>query len=707
MARFGLVKHLVGDLSLPDSTLFAKLLDSCLQSKSLRDGRRVHARLIKTRFASEIFIQNRLIDVYGKCGCLDDARKLFGRMSHKNTFTWNSIISVLTKSGFLDEAVPLFRSMPEPDQCSWNSMVSGFAQHDRFEEALEFFVNMHRENFILNEYSFASALSACAGLTDLKIGTQIHSSMSKSPHLSDVYMGSALIDMYSKCGDVFNAQQVFDGMGNRNTVSWNSLITCYEQNGPANEALEIFPRMMGCGIEPDEVTLASVVSACASLSAIKEGVQIHACVMKSDKFRDDLVLGNALVDMYAKCNRIQAARWVFDRMPIRNVVSETSLVSGYAKAASVKAARLMFTKMVERNVVSWNALIAGYAQNGENEEALILFCLLKRESVWPTHYTYGNVLNACANLADLQLGRQAHTHVMKHGLRFHSGPESDIFVGNSLVDMYMKCGSVEDGCRLFEKMVERDRVSWNAMIVGYAQNGYGCEALGLFKEMLVSGEKPDHVTMIGVLCACSHTGLVEEGHWYFGSMTKEHGLAPSKDHYTCMVDLLGRAGCIDEAKKLIDSMPMQPDTVLWGSLLAACKVHGNIEMGKHVAEKLWELDPKNSGPYILLSNMYAELGRWKEVVRVRKLMRQRGVVKQPGCSWIEIQSQVHVFMVKDRSHPQRKEICTLLKALTAQMKRAGYIPDNGSAALQISEESVKLELTTSYQSGMPAVAAVG
>lgn len=234
---------------------------------------------------------------------------------------------------------------------------------------------------------------------------------------------------------------------------------------------------MNSGIEPDEVTLATVVSA-ASLSA-REGLQIHAHVMKSDEFQYALVLGNALVDMYAKGSRVNKARLVFDRMPHRDVVSETTMVSGYAREAGVKAARLMFSIMMERNVVSWNALIAGYTQNGENEEAVSLF-LLKRVSIWPTHYTFGNLLNACVNLADLKLGRLAHTHILKHGLRFQSGEESDILVGNSLIDMYMKCGLVEDGCLVFEHVVERNNVSWNALIVGYAQNCYGKEALEIF-----------------------------------------------------------------------------------------------------------------------------------------------------------------------------------------------------------------------------------
>ncbi|XP_022159229.1 pentatricopeptide repeat-containing protein At2g13600-like [Momordica charantia] len=687
MARNGLIKHLTSDFLFLDSSYFAKLLNQCTSSKSARDTSCVHACIIKLPFASETFIQNRLIDVYGKCGCVDVARKLFDGLLERNIFSWNSIICAYTKFGFLDDAVDIFERMPEVDQCSWNSMISGFEQHDRFDEALNYFAQMHSHGFLMNEYSFGSALSACAGLRDFKLGSQIHSLIYRSNYLSDVYMGSALVDMYSKCGRVDCARSVFDGMTVRSRVSWNSLITCYEQNGPVDEALVIFFEMIKCRVEADEVTLASVVSACATISAINEGQQIHARVVKCDEFRNDLILGNALVDMYAKCNRINKARIVFDRMPIRSVVSETSMVSGYAKASSVKAARCMFSNMMVKDVITWNALIAGCTQNGENEEALILFRLLKRESVWPTHYTFGNLLNACANLADLQLGRQAHSHVLKHGFRFQSGEESDIFVGNSLIDMYMKCGSVENGCKVFEHMVQRDCVSWNAMIVGYAQNGFGNEALGVFSKMLELGEKPDHVTMIGVLCACSHAGLLDEGRHYFQSMSAQHGLVSLKDHYTCMVDLLGRAGCLEEAKDLIEEMPMQPDAVIWGSLLAACKVHRNIKLGEYVVEKLLEVDAETSGPYVLLSNMYAERGDWGNVVRIRKLMRKRGVVKHPGCSWIEIQGQLNVFMVKDKKHPKKKEIYTLLRTLLKQMRRVGYVPYVVSN--EIDEEEMK------------------
>ncbi|KAK9073083.1 hypothetical protein SSX86_007405 [Deinandra increscens subsp. villosa] len=659
-----------------NSSLLASLLELCLKSKSpFKQTQCVHAQIIKSRFSSETFILNRLLDVYGKSGSLHDAYKVFDRMPERNIFSWNAVLSTLTNAGLLDEANRVFGSMPLTDQCSWNSMVSGFAQHDRFFESLEFFVRMHSRDFVLNQYSYGSALRSCAGLRNVKMGTQIHASVLKSPYERDVYMGSALIDMYSKCGMVGCAQKVFYGMNQRNTVSWNSMISCYEQNGPADEALGVFKKMMKSGVEPDEVTLASVVSACASLSKLNVGREIHNRVIKFNKLRNDIVICNALVDMYAKCSKIVEARWIFDTMPIKNIITETSIISGYAKSANVETARSIFVNMPDRNIVSWNALIAGYTQNGENETALGLFRKLKQENGFPTHYTFGNLLNACANLADLRLGQQAHTHVLKHGFRFESGPDSDIFVGNSLIDMYVKCGSIEEGKQVFRNMACKDWVSWNAIIIGFAQNGYGVETIELFKEMLAAGEKPDHVTMIGLLSACSHAGLVDEGRCYFKSMSKELGIQPSSDHYACIVDLLGRAGCLDEAKDLIDNMPMQPDAVIWASLLGGCKVHGNIELGKYVAEKLIEIDAENSGPYVLLSNMYAEMGNWGEVKRVRKLMKQRGVIKQPGCSWIEVEGKVHVFMVKDRRQAKKKEIYLVLRTLSKVMKLFGYNPN--------------------------------
>ena len=668
----GMARHLHGGHELvAHLRASSPLADLLRAAASLPAARAAHARVLKSPFAGETFLLNTLVSAYARLGRLRDARSVFDGIPLPNTFSHNALLSAYARLGRPDEVRALFDAIPDPDQCSYNAVVAALARHGRGHagDALRFLAAMHADDFVLNAYSFASALSACAAEKDPRTGEQVHGLVAKSPHAEDVRIGSALVDIYAKCERPEDARRVFDTMPERNVVSWNSLITCYEQNGPVGEALVLFVEMMDAGFIPDEVTLASVMSACAGLFAEREGQQVHARVVKCNRFMEDMVLNNALVDMYAKCGRTWEARCVFDSMASRSVVSETSMLTGYAKSSNVEGAKVVFSQMIEKNVIAWNVLIAAYAQNGEEEEALRLFVRLKRESVWPTHYTYGNVLNACGNIADLQLGQQTHVHVLKEGFRFDFGPESDVFVGNSLVDMYLKTGSIDDGAKVFESMAARDNVSWNAMIVGYAQNGRARDALQLFERMLRSKERPDSVTMIGVLSACGHSGLVEEGRRYFQSMTEDHGITPSRDHYTCMIDLLGRAGHLKEVEELIKNMPMEPDSVLWASLLGACRLHKNVELGEWAAGKLFEIDPGNSGPYVLLSNMYAEMGKWTDVFRVRRSMKDRGVSKQPGCSWIEIGRKMNVFLARDNRHPCRNEIYDTLRIIQMEMSR--------------------------------------
>ncbi|KAG8082070.1 hypothetical protein GUJ93_ZPchr0014g47411 [Zizania palustris] len=443
----------------------APLAELLRAAPDLPAARATHGRALKSPFANETFLLNTLVSTYARLGRLRDAHRVFDGIPCPNTFSYNALLSAYSRLGRTDEARALFDSIPDPDQCSYNAVIAALAQNGRCGDALRFLAAMHADDFVLSAYSFASALSACSAEKDLRTGEQIHALVTKSSHRDGVYIGSALVDMYAKCERPEEARRVFDAMPERNIVSWNSLITCYEQNGPVDEALLLFVGMMKAGFVPDEVTLASVMSACAGLAVDREGRQVHACMVKSDRFREDMVLNNALVDMYAKCGRTSEARRVFDRMAFRSVVLQTSMLTGYAKSAKVEDAQAVFLQMVEKNVIAWNVLIAAYAQNGEEEEALRLFVRLKRDSVWPTHYTYGNVLNACGNIANLELGQQAHVHVLKEGFRFDFGPESDVFVGNSLVDMYLKTGSIDDGAKVFERMAARDNISWNVMIV--------------------------------------------------------------------------------------------------------------------------------------------------------------------------------------------------------------------------------------------------
>eukprot|EP01018_Ginkgo_biloba_P025333 Gb_35278 [translate_table: standard] len=469
-------------------------------------------------------------------------------------------------------------------------------------------------------------------------------------------------------------------------------------------------RMQQAGMHPNGFTFTSVISACACIAVLEPGKQVHAYVIKAG-IDSDVFVGSSLVTMYGTCGDIDNARQVFDtisernvvswnamisgyaqngriedaeelfdKMPERNVVSWTTMVAGYVQNGTVEIARHVFDKMSERSVVSWTAMIAGYAQNGHGEEALKLFYQMQSTGTKPNQSTFSSILNACAGCAALNQGKHVHVSIIKTGF------QSDVVLWSALVDMYAKCGSIQEALHAFNKMPERNAVSWNAMITGYAQHGYGKEALQLFEQMQHRGIKPNSITFVGVLSACRHAGLVDEGWRYFSSMDQDHCIVPEAEHYACMVDLIGRAGHLDEAEAFINKMPFKPDVVVWGALLGACRIHVNMELGECAAEHLLELEPQNAAAYVLLSNIYAATGRWDDVVKVRKMMKDRGVKKRPGCSWIEVENREHAFVVADRSHPRTKEIYAALERLDLQMKAAGYVPDTNFVFHELEEE---------------------
>lgn len=399
----------------------------------------------------------------------------------------------------------------------------------------------------------------------------------------------------------------------------------------------LYHQMQLAGVKPNLATVVTVLPACAHLSSLQQGKRFHSYIIRSG-LDSHVSVANSLIDMYCKCKDIEAAHILFYEMP-------------------------------KRDVVSWSVMISGYAQSGLGREALRLFCQMRLTDIKPNSATIISVLPACAQLAGLHQGKCIHASIIRNGF------DSDISVGTALLTMYAKCGSIELARRLFEKMRVRDVVSWSAMITGYGMHGYSEEAIMLFSDMKREGMKPDHVTFIGVLSACSHTGLVDKGWQYFDSMKREYFITPRVEHYACMVDLLGRAGQLDEAYNFIKRMPVEPDASVWGSLLGACRIHRNIELVKCVSEHLIELEPENIGNYVLLSNIYAASGRWDDVAKVRTILKGKGLKKSPGCSWIEVKNQVHAFISGDRSHPESEKIYAMLDSLTMQIKGAGYFPD--------------------------------
>lgn len=472
----------------------------------------------------------------------------------------------------------------------------------------------------------------------------------------DLFLATKLVNFYSVCDSLRNAHLLFDRIPKSNLFLWNVLIRGYAWNGPYEAAISLYHQMLEYGLAPDNFTFPFVLKACSALSAIEEGRNIHEHAIRSG-WETDVFVGAALIDMYAKCGCVRSAREVFD-------------------------------KIEERDAVLWNSMLAAYSQNGHPDESLALCSEMALAGLRPTEATLVTVISASADIAALPQGKELHGFSWKHGF------ESNDKVKTALVDMYAKCGSVKVARNLFERLKEKRVVSWNAIITGYAMHGHANEALDLFEEMKEKS-LPDHITFVGVLAACSHGGLLDEGWIFFESMVRDYRIVPTIQHYTCMVDLLGHCGRLDEAYNLIMQMRAMPDSGVWGALLNSCKIHGNVELGEVALEKLIELDPDDSGNYVILSNIYAQAGKWEGVARLRKLMIDRGIKKGTAYSWIEVKNKVYAFLSGDTSHPDSDAIYTELKRLEGRMKEAGYVPDTGSVFHDV-EDDEKTNMVCSH-----------
>ncbi|XP_057815415.2 pentatricopeptide repeat-containing protein At3g26782, mitochondrial [Cryptomeria japonica] len=737
----------------PDQITFATILPACAKIRALELGIHIHQSIVQRGFLSDVVVANALLDMYSKCGNISKARELFDKMPQRDVISWNVMIAGYAQNNVLDEASRLFREMPRPDVVSWNAMLAGYAQNGFFENAFAIFRQMQSTGFKPNSTTFASILSACAKVGALEQGMDVHQSIIESGLLSDVLVVNALIDMYAKCGDICKARELFDKMPQRDVVSMTAIITGFTHNGFVEEALETFKQIHLTGVKPNSTTFASILSACAKMGALEQGMSIHQRLIESVSL-SDIVVTNALVDMYAKCGSIRKACELFGRISQRDVVSWNVMTAGYAqngfvekalesfkqmqmseikansttfagiltacakmgaleqgmdihqsiiesgfmcdavvvnalvdmysKCESIPKARKLFDKMSQRDLASWNAMIMGYTQNGLVEKALETFKQMQLDGIMPNSATFATILPACAKVGALEQGMDIHQCIIECGLL------SDVVVASALVDMYAKCGSIHMARKLFDKMAHQDVVSWTSMIAGYAQNGFCQDALILFDSMKCSGCYPNHVSFTCVLFACSHAGLVDEGCRYFNDMSESYCIMPGIDHYVCMVDLVGRAGYLEETLNFIIKMPIKPPGVVWMSLLGACRSHKKIGLGLFTTNILVELDPKNAATYVHLSNIYADVGRWGEVHKVRRLMEHTGTKKTPGCSWIEVHKVVHAFCVGDRSHPQTQEIYAKLEKLSREMKAAGYFPDSSRALNDVEEEEKEL-----------------
>ncbi|GFP88898.1 pentatricopeptide repeat-containing protein at3g09040 mitochondrial [Phtheirospermum japonicum] len=652
----------------PTRSTLGSVLSAIANVANYNYGSQVHSWALKCGLVSNVYAGSSLLNMYAKCQEMEAAKAVFDGLDEKNDVLWNALLG-------------------------------GYARNRCAREVLDLFVNMKVSGFEPDEYTYTSVLSACACLGNMDTGRQLHLVIIKNEIGVNLYVQNALVDMYAKCGALLNARRLFERIGKRDNVSWNAIIVGYVQEEDEIEAFFMFRRMMSAGFVPDEVSLASILSATANLKDHCKGKQLH-CFLVKYGLEKSLYAGSSLIDMYCKCGVVEAASALFSYMPKKNVVCLNALISGHAQLSLESAVNIFkymlsdrlrpsevtFATLLEacssdldlyfgmqihcfilklglsyndeflavsllgmymsarrnndavslfselphpKSTILWTVLISGNAQNDRGDEALLWYQEMRIHNVIPDQATFASVLKACSILASLADGKKIHSLV------FRIGFDKDELTGSALLDMYAKCGDMKSSSQVFREMVsKRDVISWNSMIVGYAKNGYAESALEIFDEMKRENVKPDDVTFLGVLTACSHAGMISEGQEIYDDMIRRYGVRPRVDHCACMIDLFGRWGFLREAEEFIESMGFEPDSMIWATYLSSCRLHGDEKRGQRAAEKLIELDPHNSSPYVLLSGLHAASGDWDGVDRVRKMMMEKGVKKIPGSSKI-------------------------------------------------------------------------
>ncbi|KAJ4966506.1 hypothetical protein NE237_018355 [Protea cynaroides] len=571
-----------------------------------------------------------------------------------NIFLANRLMNCYASSDLMAVAEQIFRRIKHKNVVSWTILISAFTKYDLHMEAFEVFCEMKTSGSLPNAVTITSVLPAIANLGLIQIGKALHCFLLRCRLDVNVFVETSLIYMYSRFGCINAAQRLFDRMPNKNVVSWNALISGYSHNDLGEEALFLFKMMQRNGFHADFMTIMSLISGCSIIGCLQAGTVIHGYTIRNGSENDQLVK-TALIDMYVKCRCIEHAYRVF---------SETST----------------------KDVVTWTLMFSSFSDFGYWNKALELFnemmCVVALDSV-----ALMGILSSCSRSGALQHGRRIHALTIKTGFG------NDPFVGSTLIDMYANCGALENARKLFKGMEERDIACWNAMISGNGMNGYGDDAIDLFLQMKGSGLEANDATLLCVLCACSHSGMVDQGLHIFNCMVKDWLIKPNLQHYACVVDLLGRAGQLENAHSLIHNMPLKPDSGVYGALLGACRVHGNIDLGLQISQKLFELDPDEAGYYILLSNMYATAENWEAAMRTRVSLRSKGLKKTPGFSSIEIDKEINTFMAGDRDHPQYPKIYEMLKCLITKIEATGYVPDTNCVFLDLPDETDKFPVS--------------
>ncbi|XP_047333033.1 pentatricopeptide repeat-containing protein At5g04780, mitochondrial-like [Impatiens glandulifera] len=713
---------------------FPSVLKACSIKKDLRIGKSIHGIVFLTGFTSDVFVMNTLVVMYAKCGEIKDAGVLFKEIPSLNVVSWNAMFSCYVQNDFCGKAIDLFQEMvstevrpdeyslsstlnactriedinrgkgihvyliklgydcdsytknalidmyakagslrdaigafmeiEEPDIVSWNSIIAGHVSHDDNRGALELLGKMKRFGIIPNVFTMSSALKANSGLEFKELSGQLHSFLIKMDILWDPFVTVGIIDMYCKCDLMLEARMIYEMMPKRDLVAANALICGYSHKGEDEQAISLFIGIYNSGVGFNETTLLAVLNSIGSSQSVNIGKQIHTLCVKLG-FMHDVYITNSQIDAYGKCGVIEDAFRVFEECPLLDLASFTSMITVFS-------------------------------QCGQSEESMKLYLKMQDMELKPDSFVCSSLLNASANLSSLEQGKQIHAEIVKHGFI------SDVFAGNSLVNMYARCGCIHDAFRAFFEIPERGVVSWSAMIGGLAQHGYGTEAIEFFNDMLNDGIAPNNVTLVNVLYACNHAGLVTEAKSYFKSMKDSFGIEPTQEHYACMIDILSRAGKLNEAMEFLNDMPFEANASVWGALLGAAQIYKNVELAQLAANKLMINHPEKTGTHVLLANVYASAGMWESVANVRRLMKDGNVKKEPGMSWIEIRDKVYTFIVGDRGNPRSEEIYAKLDEMRALMMKSGYVV-MVETDLHCVENNEK-ELLLSYHSEKLAVA---
>lgn len=586
------------------------------------------------------------------------------RVGNANAFTNNALMAMYAKLGRVDVSKTIFELFGEGhDRVSWNTMISSFSQNGRFYEALAYLRLMSHEGIKPDGVTIASALPACSHLSFLDVGKEIHTYALRNDELiGNSFVGSALVDMYCNCREVGKARQVFNHVMHRELGLWNAMIAGYAQNEFDLDGLLLFIEMIEKeGLSPNATTMSCVLPSSVHCEAFLDREGIHGYAIKLGLEKDKYVQ-NALMDMYAKMEKMEISKRIFESMEDRDTVSWNTMITAHVIYGFYSDALNLLQEMQQI------------------EEATSCYDDQNGMRCRPNAITLITVLPGCAAMVALEKGKQIHGYAIRHALA------SDVAVGSTLVDMYGKCGCLSLSRRVFNELPSRNLISWNALILAYGMHGKGVKALELFKNMVDDAVNPNEVTFIVLFAACSHSRMVNEGLMLFQKMKEDYGIEPTWDHYACIVDLLGRAGRLEEAYQLINNMPSDFEKVgAWSSLIGACQIHKNLELGEIAAQHLFQVEPNVSSHYISLSNIYSCAGLWSKAMEVRNNMKQNRVRKEPGCSWIEFGGKVHRFRAGDGSQPQRKHIISFLEMLMGRMRKEGYVPDTSCVLHNVDE----------------------